>query len=428
MLRACVKRLGRWILASVAIPILLWAGVVTLLPTGWLRARIVAELAQRTGHEVQLAEVAVGPLGGLRLKGLEIRRPGAGVRPWLRVPELRIDVERRALVSGRVLARVVHATGVELRAERQEGRGFDFCDLVRCPNPEQSDSQREENGEADDEQEVRVVLTDARVLIRDAPTGTNLDLLDIHGTASWRPSQATLHQLSGRVNGGTFQAEAEVQRGALAPMFEAQVVARDARLGEGMELLAYLVPVLSGSSSELDGQLDLNLYLRGQGDEAEELSRSLVGQGALEIDPIHLRDTPLVSELRRTLKLADSRDLGAIRTDFAVAGGRVLTSDMTLEFAGVPLVLSGCTDFQGRVDYRVKADSLAEALGPELKDLLGELPRGLEELVEVRIQGTPRKLSLSLDGVPVNREGPAGPSQEEEWKQLARRLRDRLLR
>jgi len=116
-----------------------------------------------------------------------------------------------------------------------------------------------------------------------------------------------------------------------------------------------------------------------------------------------------------------------VRSDFGIAHRRVLSKNLTVEVVNVPIVLAGWTDFDGRVDYRIRSEALAGRFGPELRSLFDDVPLGLDELLELRVQGTPTAMVVTLDGVPLSgRDQPL--SGREHLRELSRRLRDRVLR
>src|SRR5205823_2057626 len=82
------KRL-RWLALLLLAPPALWGLVLAVIPTGWAKARLVAQLQQATGQPVRLGSLRMGPLGGVRLGNLEIGEPVLGDAPWLRVATLR---------------------------------------------------------------------------------------------------------------------------------------------------------------------------------------------------------------------------------------------------------------------------------------------------------------------------------------------------
>jgi hypothetical protein len=195
-------------------------------------------------------------------------------------------------------------------------------------------------------------------------------------------------------------------------------------LGEGMNLLGYLVPVIEPAARDLEGRMDLDLYLRGHGHDRPALIDSLVGQGTIRLDPLRLRRSSLLGELSQALPVPGDLRIGAVHGEFGIAKGRVLTDGMTLEAGATPIVLSGCTSFDGQIDYRVRCDAIREKLSP----LLAELPVELDDVAELRIQGTPGKLRTTVGGLALRDASGRRVSDREAVREIGRRLRDRLFR
>ena len=138
----------------------------------------------------------------------------------------------------------------------------------------------------------------------DHPSGSRLDFRGIQGRGTWAEALVKLHELRGMLNGGTFRLAAQLDRTLPGPRFEGQLEARGAALGEGMKALGYLVPVLSEAPSSLGGKLDLDVHLEGRGTTCAAILGSLVGYGAIRLDPIALDRSKLLAELSTLLEVA----------------------------------------------------------------------------------------------------------------------------
>lgn len=421
-----LARLLRRAALVLAVPPVVWVLALAVMPTGWARNRVAAAIERETGRAVTLAELRLGPLGGIRLRGLELSERGREHQPWLQVDRIVIVPDWACLIAGRLEPASVEAQGLTFRAERRTGGDFPFRDLLRSQPHEAGESDPASTGSSLDapRSEVQFRVSEVQVSLLDEPTGTRLEFAGLTGHGVWRGHRATIEHLAGRLNGGTFELEAELERGTFGPMFEVQTFARQVAVGRGMDLLGFVVPVLPEATQEVQGRMDLNLYLRGQGNTRAELTDSLVGQGSIRLDPIELRESPLVAELTRVLKLPDRIHVGSVHGDFGIAKGRILSNQMTLDAGGTPIVLSGSTDFHGRVDYRVRSEAVQSALGP----LLAELPLTLDDVVELRLRGTPGRLSASIDGLPLRNASGQTFSDREQIRELGRRLRERVFR
>jgi hypothetical protein len=420
-------RLRRRLAAGLLAPVAIWGLLVTLMPTGWARDRLVRALEARTGRAVRLDRVALGPLGAVHLHGLALAERGDAEAPWAEVAEIRIEASPRALLSGRVEARHVLVRGLSLRVERAEGGDFVFRDLC-CARPGSAGG-GDDDAPGDGERVVRWTVADARVLVDDAPTGTRLALSAIGGEGTWTARRVEVTRLIGMANGGRVAVQAEIERTPEGPTFESVLHAEGVGVNEGLRSLRLLAPVLAGSEVGLAGRLDLDLYLRGNASGAESLRRTAVGQGALRIDPVVLERCVLVDELRGVLSLPGDARVGSVRGGFTVSGGRVATRDLTLSVAGLPLVLEGATEFSGRLDYRLRTESLAGVIPADLRAALDDLPLSIRDVLEVRVRGTPDDLEVTLDGLPPAVDEHGRPlSDRDRLRAVARRLRDRYFR
>lgn len=433
------RRVRFVILALLIAPPALWALVLTLVPTAWARNRVTEALAKAVGQPVQLADLQLGPLGGVQLLGLEISAPQAEATPWLKVASLSIDINLAQLVWGHLEPRVVEARGVDLRVHRFVDGRFEFSDLLQDdpnapPTPPTTEPTHTEPGP------LTFRLAEATIRVIDDRSGTKLDFDDVQGHGTRQKGRVEVAELKGKLNGGPFELGATYDHVGGAPAFEGQFRAEDVALGVGMDALGYLVPVLSSRGTEsLDGTLDLNLYLRGQGAGGAEIRQSLAGQGTIALDPIRLDSSRILSELSAVLPLPADRRGCSVHSQFAIKDGRVSTRDLTIQVARVPIMLTGWTSFDGQLDYQVKseelsarAEGLTARLPAEARGFLDDLPIKLNDLMNLRITGTFDRLALSVDGVPLTgrRRGEpiVRPEDRAKLRQSGRRLLDRILR
>jgi hypothetical protein len=432
-------RLVRLLLGLLLVPPLLWAAILWVIPTGWAKALVVEHLRQATGQAVLLEDLRFRALGGVRLKDLRIGASAQDPDPWLRVETLRVDLNLAQLLTGRLRPREVEAAGLSLRVRRLRDGSLEIGDLLGgAPAPSavaarQTPAVAPAPGPDQRRDAVEFRVRDARVLVLDEPSATRLEFDGVEGRGTWEPSRAAIRELHGRLNGGTFDLVAQLDRGPDAPTLEGELRAEGVDLGVGMNALGYLVPILSGTRASLDGRLDLDLYLRGRGGSAREIRESLTGQGTIALDPVRLDDSRIVAELATLVPLPPAGRIGSVKSDFAIGGQRVSSKNLTLTVAHLPIVLSGSTDFGGRLDYRVKAEDLSGHLSAEARGILSDLPIDLDDLMALRVQGTVTAPELTLDGVSLAG-GPSGgdparrAGDRARIREFTRRLRDRLLR
>jgi AsmA protein len=409
-----------------------WALLLSVVPTDWARQRIVSRLGAVTGRSVRIATVRVGALGGIYLTGLEIGAPGASGDPWLKVAEAHINVSPLQMLCGQVEPTATDIRGVTLRILRREDGTLELADLIQGSAP----SSPTAGSKSCLLSHLALRIREAQVDVIDLPTQTRLECRAVEGRATSEGRHATIQELKGTLNGGSFEVVAQLDRTTPSPSFEGQIRAQGIAMNEGMGALCYLVPILSGDSGHPDGTLGINLYLRGHGTARAELRASIVGHGAVSLDPIQLEGSRLLDDLASFVELPPQGRVGSIKGSFTIKQGRILSDDLTLSISRLPIVLSGWTDFDGRVNYRVRTDSLVDRLPVKARDLLADLAIEAQQLTNVKIEGPIDAPSVTIDGIPLH---PATARREsanasapgddrQRLRDLGRRLRDRLLR
>jgi AsmA protein len=404
-------------------------------PTDWARQRVVARLSAASGRSVRLATLRIGAFGGIYLTGLEIGAPGAGDDPWLKVAQAHINVSPLQLLWGQVEPTETTVRGISLRILRRADGTLELDDLIRgTAAPAAPESVAATDHDSCPLSRLNLQIRDAQVTVLDVPTGTRLEFRDVAGRATSEGKHATIHELRGTLNGGPFEVVAQLDRSTPAPSFEGQIRAQSIALNQGMSILGYLVPVLSGDPASLDGTLEIDLYLRGQGTSRGELRSTLVGHGSVQLDSIELDGSPLLSELSSILELPEQARIGSISSDFAINRGRISSDNLTVDLVKLPIVLSGWTDFDGRANYRVRTDSVLDRLPSQARDLLSDLSVDVKKMTTLRVEGAIDRPTVTIDGVPLNRmtgrgdEPQASGDDHPKLRELGRRLRDRILR
>ena len=434
MKRRLVRR--RWLipLGVLLLPPVFWAVVLSIAPTDWARTRIVARLKAATGRPVGLGSLRIGALGGVRLSNLEIGAPDSSGDPWLRVAEARINVSMLQLLLGRGEPTDIQVVGLTLRVLRRRDGALELSDILQAGSRTPPGG-----GPASSEPcpieaaGVEIALRDARIVLIDEPSRTRLELTKVEGRATWLDRHAAVHDLRGTLNDGSFSLVASLDRSGAGPAYEGRFHAEGVALTADMDVLAYLVPVLSGEDvapGAVDGRLVADVYLRGRGITRDAVRKTLVGEGRVTLDPIRLDSSRLLGELAEIVDLSPQGGVGSIKTAFTIQNGMIRTDDLTLDLAKAPIVLSGWTDFDGRVDYRVRADRLAERLPTRAREMLSDLSVDVEGLSALRIKGTINAMDITVEGVePDDTTGaPRRAGDPRHLREITRQLRDRLLR
>ncbi|WP_165245791.1 AsmA family protein [Paludisphaera soli] len=415
-------------------PVLIWSLLVLVAPTNWARKHVIAALERSSGRTVDLQKLRLCFGGGLDLENLKIGAPGSAGDPWLDADKVHIDVSILQLVCGRLDATSLDVDGVRLRVQRRADGTFELADLVHSQEPAAPPSGNEPSCGPTNLQ-IRVQRGEVHLI--DEPTQTDVVLKDVGGEGTWEEGKTIAGSLSGEVNHGEFQFSGSLNRIPGRPSFEGQLWADRVVLDDGMSFLRYLVPVLAGATPRVQGDLTMDLYLRGDGETRELLKQTLVGQGRILIDPIELDGTELLAEVEKTVTLPTKSRMGSLRTDFTVKEGRVNTSKLALNIAKAPLVITGWTDFDGRLDYRMSLEGISERVPARARQLLAELDLDVDALSSLRLSGTVDDLNVSVLGRDASTQAPLDGLNSTPDKQrlklldrelLGRKIRDKLLR
>jgi len=427
-MRGPKRRRGRRILGLLLLPPAFWAAVLFLMPTDWARRRIERELAAITGAEVRLQALRIGPLGGIRLNGLTIADPEAAEGPgrWFEAETIRIDLSLAELIVGRTRPRRVEADGLTLRLIVEEDGRFAPADALRRSDSDSGAEGAETETFSDvraDDEPIDFQIERGRIVYVDQPNATAVSVADVVCRGTWWPVVLEVKELRGTTGEGTVALAFEVERGP-QPAFAARIAAEGVRLNGRAGALRYFVPYLAGTEERLDGRLRLDLELKGHGASGDALRDSITGRGVVAIDPIRLDGSRLLSDLAHLVPAAEATRVGALWGEFQIERRLVWATKLTLKLADAPIVLSGCTHFDGRLHYRLHPAPLAGRFGPDGLELLAQLGLELEDLLDMRIQGSMQAPRLTVAGRSFENRAEA----QEALEALSRRLRSRILR
>jgi AsmA protein len=411
-------------------PVLLWVFVVLIAPTRWARSHVVAVLERSSGRSVKLDALNVCFGGGVSLSNLRIGAPRSVGDPWLEAPRVQIDVSPFQLLRGKFEPTSLDIDGLALRVLRRQDGSLELADLVRA-DPRAAATESSEPHQCG-LSKLRARLHHARIQLIDIPTQTSIQLQDVEGEGVWEDEGVFLVTLSGQFNEGPFEFTAHYYRSGREPIFEGQFRVTDAVLDPNKNVLRYLVPVLAGPSSEVQGKLDMNLYLSGQGNTRETLCQTLRGRGSVSIDPIVFAGVPMLTEIADIVQVPPQERTGSIQSNFTIENSRITTDRLSLHAGRVPIVLSGWTGFDGTMSYRMTIDNLVEKVPEKARDFLAGLDIDLSTLTSVSLRGTVDKLDISLQRSPAARR-PAAESlltkeERDRLRVLGKRLRDKVLR
>jgi len=409
-------------------PLFLWIGLLLIAPTGWARGQVIAALETRSGRSVRLDSLSVHPLGGLRLANLSIGSPQNTKDPWLQAAEIRLDTGVSQLLRGKLKPSTVEVDHASLRVFRRRDGSLELADLIQ---PKTTGPGRFGGGTCQPES-LLVKLNGSRIELVDEPSQTHLHLQEVAGEALCEGRKVTIRKLEGTLNGGSFRLAGQLDLSDAGRMFDMAFIAEDVVLDDGMSALRYVIPPLSGAALKWKGKLRSDVHLRARGADWDTISRSLEGRGMVALDSIDLDGAPFLDELTKLGKLSRQRRIATIQSDFTLKDRRIVTENSTMNIGTVPLAMEGSTDFDGRIDYRIRAVRLEAALSERARRFLNDIDLDINQLTTVALRGTVDRMIVQVNGINLDRnalrENGLQPDDREKLKLLGRQLRDKLLR
>ncbi len=419
------------------VPPSIWCLVLSIAPTDWARARIVDALNRSTGQPTRLESVNLRLLGGVSLQGLELGDPQAADGPWLKADQINVNVSLWHLLKGQVHATHGRASGVTLRVHRFADGSFEFGDLLtRDPQPPTSTASNDH-----EDVPLQIELENAKLVIRDEPTKTSVDLTDVWASGTWGRERAEITRLRGETQGGRLRLAARMDRGSRTPVFEGEVRLQNVGLTQNAGALSFLVPALAGRAESLSGRLNLDVRVQARCASGEQVRKTLSGEGSVAITELAINSSELLSEVCQVLRLPARDRYASLNGGFLIGNQRVATRDLSLRIDPLPAPISivGWTDFGGRLDYLVRVDGLTSRLGAlanrlsaQAQPYLADLPQALSEVAELRVRGTTQNLEVSANGDRLeewaDKIKKKHPDDVDALRELGRHLRNRVLR
>jgi AsmA-like C-terminal region len=422
-----LRRYALCVFAVLLIPPLLWVGVVLIAPTDWAKRQIVAALEAGTRRSVRLERLSARWLGGVRLTNLEIGSPRNVGDPWLKAQNLELDVSFLDMLRGNLRPQSVEAHEVTLRALRRADGTVEIAEFLR---PEVQRTQHA--GPHRDAAPLIVRIRGGSLTLIDEPSQTRLHMQNAEGEGILEDRRILIQNLRGVLNGGPCQFVGEFDRTGDEPRFEGRIQAQDVVLDDGMSVLRYAVPVLAGTSLNLKGHLNTDVYLQGRGATGDAMSQSLAGHGMIAINPIDLDGAPLIAELSKVAELSRQGRVASIRSDFVIQDRRITTDHFTLNVGRVPMTLAGWTSFDGHLDYRINLKGLTDRLPDKARRLLGDLNVEVGSLTTVTLRGTVNQMVVQVNGVSLDRgifkEVKLKREDREKLRAVGRKFLDQLTR
>jgi len=413
------------------IPLFLWIGLLVIAPTGWARRQVIAALESRSGRSVRLDSLSIHPLGGLRLLNLSIGSPQYTDQPWLQAAEIRFDTGLSQLLRGKLKPSTVEVDRATLRVLRRRDGSLELAELIQ-PQPTERGRARFASAGTCQPESLVFHVANSKLELIDEPSQTHIHLQDVAGEGLCEGRKITVGHLEGTLNGGTFRLAGELDLTDAYRVFDVALEANGVVLDDGMSALRYVIPPINGASLKWKGRLRSDVRVQGRGTDWDAVSRSLEGRGTVALDSIDLDGAPFVNELTKLGKLSRQRRIATIHSDFILKDRRIITEASTINIGSVPLSMDGWTDFDGRIDYRIKAVRLEAGLSDRARRFLNDIDVDINQLTTLTLRGTVDQMVVGVNGINLDRnalrENGLRPEDREKLKLLGRQLRDKLLR
>jgi uncharacterized protein involved in outer membrane biogenesis len=397
-----VKKVLRILAIILLVVIVLAALAPTLLSTGPGRSLAESYLSSRVGgRKVTIGRLDVGHLSGVLLEDLTIaERPGFGDEPFVRVASIRFENPPLALLWSNETLKELTITKPEVSIVRRQDGELSIGDLV------EKEKKKREEEEKKREHEPRgptkrpaftlpVAVTGAAVLMTDQKLGTSVALEGFHLTALYDRGRIEITEGEGRLNDGRLTVKGFMDQRERPEPFDLDVSLADCHLEGNLSRLGYLVPILYNPFGKTSTKIDFQATLSGRGTRKADLKANLTGTTRLVLRDLRVEGSEtvqqLVSLVRGLLKLEhDALTFDSLTAESRIADGRITTDParpiQAAHGRGFTMSMSGHTDFDGSISYRVSLE------GSRVDEVLS----GLNRLVDIKLYGTLKKPKVGL--------------------------------
>ena len=151
----------------------------------------------------------------------------------------------------------------------------------------------------------------------------------------------------------------------------------DVLINQNMDLLAYIVPVLAAPDGKISGKLSMMFNAKGNGlNWQDDLSKSLNGQGEINIKDGHIKGGMITSKILKTFGKSGEYKFDNISTRFEINDSKISNDDISINGKDFNIGLSGWTSFDGRLEYSADAQAMGNLIGGDVKKILGGMSKG----------------------------------------------------
>jgi AsmA protein len=396
-----MKFIKRLLIGIVVLGLIVFFGVPALVGTTWAKDKVKSSLEKETGREVTLGEVSFSWFDGLTVSDVSVAQKApehAKEGPLFSMGKMSLRVGIGDVLKKKISVEEFTIEKPKIVVIRDADGRFNFQDLMDRPSKEKPDVEPKDG--KGPEIAARLDIEKGDVLYIDVPFGTRVEMAGIDTQATWVNGRLEL-DMTFNLNGGKAVVKGGLDLSKDPAPFELEEFTIDgATLDANLAQLGLFLPLMGDKPQKAGGTVGFSLTdLSGIGFTLGELANSLTAKGDIKVEG-GLVASGVVSQITSLLtggKSGDGLDFKLFGSSFTIANGRIETKDMKLEGKSFNLGLSGWTDLNGNIDYRISVSKLDDLLAKnkKIKDWMGK-----DGLVPLHLTGT-----LSSPQVAVDLEG-----------------------
>ena len=192
---------------------------------------------------------------------------------------------------------------------------------------------------------------------------------------------------------GTVSASANLKEEKPSLIFD--MTLSDMLINQNMDILAYIVPVLAAPDGKISGKLSMMFNAKGNGlNWQDDLSKSLNGQGEIDIKDGHIKGGKITSKILKTFGKGGEYEFDNISTRFVIKESKIFNDDISINGKDFNIGLSGWTSFDGRLEYSADAQVIGDLIGGDVKRILGSMSK--DSKLPIVVTGTVSKPKLAF--------------------------------
>jgi hypothetical protein len=170
----------------------------------------------------------------------------------------------------------------------------------------------------------------------------------------------TVEPIEAVLNGGSVGGRATIGLVGEKPEHRLVLDGKDISLDADLApLLARANPLFAvGENGRTGGKAAVHLDLTAKGFAAEQVKRTLSGDGNIDLDDAFVQSTNWIGELMQFAGQSNKLSIPKVAVPFSVKDSKVVTNELPVEGAGLSMRLGGSAGLDGKLDYllRLKSD------------------------------------------------------------------------